>query len=65
MDIERGVAFEVNRCRCCGRPIKEDYLFCIGCDRKRMKIFNDCIGSGMSVFDARAKVDGIYPQYFL
>lgn len=64
MDIERGVYVE-NRCRCCGRHIKDEYVFCIRWERKRMKVLNDCVGSGMSVFDARVKVDSIYPQYFL
>lgn len=64
MDIKRS-GYVASRCRCCGRRIKSDYSFCIGCERKRMKILNACIGVGMSYIDAMAKVNSIYPENYL
>jgi len=64
MDIDRGYVREATRCRCCGRSIGEDYVYCISCGRKRMKIWNDCIGSGMGQSDAQRVVDKAYPVKF-
>lgn len=59
----RKQAYEVELmlCQCCGRSIKDDYQFCIACERKRMKVLSDCIGAGMSVEDARRVVERVYP----
>lgn len=65
MDINRGdYAAVVNRCACCGRSIKADYSFCIGCERKRSKVLSDCVGAGMRLGDAERVVDGAYPLNF-
>lgn len=66
MSIESSVVkdFKGGKCRCCGRRIKVCYGFCIGCERKRMKIVNDCVGAGMTHSDAWAKAEAAYPQVF-
>ena len=64
MDIEKGVIEEGVRCRCCGRWIKADYLFCIPCVRKRLKVYNDSCGAGLSDADAWGVVEKAYPQKF-
>ena len=64
MDIEQVEAVKSGCCRCCGRHIKDSYMFCVGCERKRAKIIGDCVGAGMSIPDARAKAEAAYPQVF-
>lgn len=54
----------VCQCACCGRAIKAGYKFCFGCYRKRMKVYDDCIGAGKSVEFARDKVNEAYPLKF-
>lgn len=48
-------------CLCCGRSIKDDYTFCIPCERKRMKVMGDCLGAGLSAVDAKRVVERVYP----
>lgn len=64
MVIKQVEVVKSGQCRCCGRRIKSEYLFCIGCERKRMKVYNDCVGAGMSVYDAHGKVEAAYPQIY-
>jgi hypothetical protein len=61
MDIDKGVIEDGTRCRCCGCWIKPDYVYCIPCARKRIKIVNDCLGAGMSIPDAERVADKAYP----
>ena len=53
---------ETCKCLCCGRSIDGDYEFCIGCNKKRWKVYNDCIGAGLSLVKARARVEVCYPR---
>ena len=55
---------EFGKCRCCGHKVKVGYQFCLGCYRKRMKVYDDCKGAGLSEDLAREKVDGAYPLRF-
>jgi len=64
MDIDRGVIENGNRCICCGARIGAEYVYCIPCSRKRMKVLDDCLGSGMSDADAQRVVDKAYPKRF-
>jgi hypothetical protein len=64
MAIDSGVIEEGTRCRCCGCWIKVGYIFCIPCARKRIKVMDDCLGSGMSHADAQRVVDKAYPMKF-
>jgi hypothetical protein len=50
-----------SRCCCCGRLINAEYRYCIGCERKRLKVYGDCIAGGMAEVEARIKVDSVYP----
>jgi hypothetical protein len=54
----------VSVCLCCGRRVKADYQFCIGCERKRFKVYSDCVGAGLSVEAAKAKVECVYPRRY-
>jgi hypothetical protein len=62
VELERNLKTSV--CLCCGRSIKPEYMFCVGCERKRMKVFNDSIGAGLSSVDAWGVVGKVYPVKF-
>ena len=49
----------MRQCLGCGQRIGDDYLYCIPCDRKRMKIFSNLVGSGYSTQDAIKKLKEI------
>jgi len=51
-------------CRCCGRKIKVQYQFCIGCERKRAKVYGDCVRAGMDSYSAAQRVNTVYPLMF-
>jgi len=48
-------------CKVCGRKIKPGYDLCIGCERKREKIVNDCLEAGMSYDAAVGRAKVCYP----
>jgi hypothetical protein len=51
-------------CLCCGRMINGNYVFCIPCERKRMRVKGDCLAAGMSDHDAESRVNEVYPLRF-
>lgn len=51
-------------CCCCGRPIKADYEFCIGCERKRLKVIESMVRAGYRYSDAVRKADESYPRRY-
>jgi hypothetical protein len=52
------------RCVCCGYPIKAGYKYCLGCHRKRTKVYDDCIAAGKSEEWSRERVNVVYPEKF-
>lgn len=48
-------------CRACGHKVKLGYVLCLGCYRKRDKIFKDCRAAGMPEEWALLKADAVYP----
>jgi len=48
-------------CEVCGRKIKSGYDLCVGCQRKRGKIIDDCVGAGLSYEAAVARAKVCYP----
>lgn len=55
---------EPDICVCCGRRVNEGYRFCIGCERKRVRVYGDCVAGGLSEEQARQKVELVYPCRF-
>jgi hypothetical protein len=51
-------------CLCCGRRINGNYVFCISCERNRMKVKGDCLAGGMCEREAEVKVNEVYPLWF-
>ena len=52
-------------CSCCGHGIKGiGYRLCLGCKRKRDKVYSDCIAAGKSAEWAKVKSESVYPEKY-
>jgi hypothetical protein len=54
-----------NVCGICGRRIKEQYELCVGCERKWMRVYGDCLKGGMNHCDATRRANEVYPRRFV
>ena len=53
------------RCVCCGHSIRGTFRLCLGCQRKRDKIYDDCIASGRCDEWSRERVNIVYPEKYV
>ena len=51
-----------DQCERCERGVNPGYRLCIGCERRCMKVYDDCIRAGLSDHDANCRVEEAYPS---
>jgi hypothetical protein len=59
--MELEVCMSMDFCLCCGWVINGNYVFCMPCERKRMKVKDECLAAGLSDRDAESRVNEVYP----
>jgi hypothetical protein len=64
MMIEFEIVPRIGRCKCCARETRDGQVYCYYCLRARFKAYDDCIDAGLSVENAMAVVNEMYPKRF-